>query len=75
MHEHREVAASERRLLMRDRVQGDARLHDDAFAIVPRDHDLNALVTAARLPAPYIMIGQSVGGPIVGTFAWQRSDS
>jgi hypothetical protein len=40
MHEHREVAASERRLLMRDRVQGGARLHDDAFAIMPRDQTI-----------------------------------
>ncbi|TPG20097.1 alpha/beta hydrolase [Sphingomonas koreensis] len=36
--------------------------------------DLNALVIAAHLPEPYVMVGQSLGGPIVGTFAQQHPD-
>ena len=31
--------------------------------------DLAALLTAAKLPGPYVMVGQSLGGPIVGLFA------
>lgn len=34
--------------------------------------DLDALVTAAHLPAPYVLVGQSLGGPIVGLFAQQH---
>jgi hypothetical protein len=37
MHEHGKVAFGECRLLVGDRVQGDTRLRDDAFAVPLRD--------------------------------------
>lgn len=36
--------------------------------------DLNALLAAAHVPGPYVLVGQSLGGPIVGVFAQQHPD-
>src|SRR3546814_16815037 len=62
MHEHRKVAVGERRLMVGDCVERDARLRDDAFAVALRD---GAMILDALGLKPALAHARGCGADLV----------